>query len=128
MKEISMKLVFFSIILAAPILSGQTLKAPTVPDKIADQFAPAPYAGQRIEGVLGDRMRVNLEGRLLHLDEKAVLQSFQHRPGEHPWAGEHVDKFLHAAVNTWLYTHDERLKTLMDRVARELVATLLPDG
>jgi DUF1680 family protein len=123
-----MKLLFLSIIWAASILSGQTLKTPAVPDNMADQFVPAPYAGQRIEGILGDRMRVNLEGRLLHLDEKAVLRCFQHRPGEHPWAGEHAGKFLHAAVNTWLYTHDERLKTLMDRVARELVATQLPDG
>jgi DUF1680 family protein len=123
-----MKRLFLSIILAAPILSSQTLKAPAVPDKIADQFVPAPYAGQRVEGILGERMRVNLEGRLLHLDETRVLKGFQQRPGEQDWIGEHAGKFLHAAVNTWLYTGDERLKTLMDRVVRELLPTQLPDG
>jgi len=123
-----MKCLFFLIVSAAPILSGQTFKAPVVPDKTADRFVPAPYAGQRIEGILGDRMRVNLEGRLLHLDETRVLKGFQQRPGEQDWIGEHAGKFLHAAANTWLYTGDERLKALMDRVVRALLAAQLTDG
>ena len=117
-----------SICCALLIFSGQALSAAVVPDQVADQFVPAPYEGQQIGGILGDRMEVNLKGRLLHLDEQAVLQGFQHRPGEQAWCGEHAGKFLHAAANTWLYTHDENLKTLMDRVARELIATQLPDG
>jgi hypothetical protein len=110
------------------VLSGLSARAGAVSDKITDQFVPAPYENQRIDGILGDRMAVNLNGRLLHLDEQTVLQGFQHRPGEQAWCGEHAGKFLHAAANTWMYTHDENLKTLMDRVARELIATQLPDG
>ncbi len=111
-----------------PVILAQTLKTPVVADAVADRFVPAPYAGQRIEGVLGERMRVNLEGRLLNVDEKEILDCFRHRPGKQAWAGEHAGKFLDAAANAWLYTKDERLKTLMDRVARELIATQLPDG
>src|SRR5262249_36051442 len=70
----------------------------------------------------------NLEGRLLHLDEPRALAGFLKRPGDHPWIGEHAGKFLDAAANTWLYTHDPRLKTLMDRVASELMSAQLPDG
>ena len=102
--------------------------ATVVSDKVADQFVPARYGDQQIGGILGDRMEVNLNGRLLHFDEQAVLRGFQHRPGEQAWCGEHAGKFLHAAANTWLYTHDENLKTLMDRVARELIAAQMPDG
>jgi DUF1680 family protein len=123
-----MKHLLFSIILAAPVLAGQTLKAAAAPDRIADRFVPAPYAGQRIEGLLGDRMRVNLEGRLLHLDEARVLKGFEQRPGEQDWIGEHAGKFLHAASNTWLYTGDPRLKAVMDRVVHALLAAQLPDG
>ena len=101
---------------------------PVVPDKVADRFTPAPFEAQRIDGILGDRMRVNLELRLLHVDEPGILDCFRHRPGPQAWAGEHAGKFLHAAVNTWLYSSDQRLKTLMDRVARELISTQLPDG
>jgi hypothetical protein len=93
-----------------------------------DRFIPAPYQDQTISGVLGDRMKVNLEGRLLRVDEKSITDGFHHRPGSHPWIGEHAGKFLHAAVNTWELTGDERLKTLMDRIARSIIAGQLPDG
>ena len=97
-------------------------------DKVTDRFVPAPYTAQHIEGLLGDRMKVNLEGRLLNVDEKEILDCFRHRPGKQAWAGEHAGKFLDAAANAWLYSKDERLKVLMDRMARELIATQLPDG
>ncbi|MFN7993592.1 MAG: glycoside hydrolase family 127 protein [Bryobacteraceae bacterium] len=110
----------WSILLGAP--------APVVPDKVHDRFVPASYEGQKIEGLLGRRMQVNLEGRLLHVDEARLLAGFQHKPGEQDWIGEHAGKFLHAAGNTWLYTHDERLKGIMDRIARGLIAAQGADG
>jgi DUF1680 family protein len=99
-----------------------------VQDKVQDRFVPAPYERQKIEGLLGRRLQVNLEGRLLHVDEARLLAGFQHRPGEQEWIGEHAGKFLHAAGNTWLYTHDERLKRIMDRIAQGLIAAQGPDG
>ncbi len=101
---------------------------PAVPDKVPDLFTPAPFGAQEIGGLLAERMRVNLEDRLLHLDETGVIEGFQHRPGKQDWIGEHAGKFLDAAANTWEYTHDARLKTLMDRVAAELIAAQMPDG
>jgi DUF1680 family protein len=115
-------------LLALAAFAAQPAKSPVVPDKLPDRFVPAAFANQKIEGVLGDRMRVNLEGRLLHVDEKSLIDCFEHRPGPQDWAGEHAGKFLHAAASTWLYTDDPRLKTLMDRMAREVIATQLPDG
>lgn len=123
-----MRMLLAALICAWPAIALPAVKAPVVPDKVADQFVPAQFGGQKIEGLLGERMRVNLEGRLLHVDEKGILKGFQQRPGEQDWIGEHAGKFLHAAVNTWLYSGDERLKTLMDRVVRAQIATQLPDG
>ena len=45
-------------------------------------------------------MRINLEGRLLHVDEKGLIEGFQNRPGKQDWIGEHAGKFLDAAANT----------------------------
>ncbi len=104
------------------------LPQPVVTNKVADEFIPAPFEQQQIGGLLAERMRVNLEGRLLHVDEQAILEGFQHRPGKQEWIGEHAGKFLDAAANTWLSTHDQRLKSLMDRVAHSLIAAQLPDG
>lgn len=109
-----------------PRLAG--VPQPVVSDKVADRFVPAPLDRQRIQGLLGRRMKVNLEGRLLRVDEPALLEGFQKPPGVHPWIGEHIGKFLDAASKTWAYTGDERLKTMLDRMARDLMATQLPDG
>jgi uncharacterized protein len=115
-----LKTFIISSICFVPVLLGQ--------DQVVDRFVPAAISSQRIEGFLGERMRVNLEGRLLNVDEAGILDCFRHRPGKQAWAGEHAGKFLDAAANTWLYTKDERLKTLMDRVAKELIAAQMPDG
>jgi DUF1680 family protein len=121
----------FGLILSAlPLFAAAPVKAPepVVAARIEDRFIPAPYQTQRIEGIIGERMRVNLEQRLLRIDEQALLEGFQNRPGKHPWIGEHIGKYLHAGANTWLYTGDPRLKTQMDRMVRALIAAQLPDG
>ncbi len=115
-----------ALFLCLPALAE--LPKPAVSDKIQDRFVPAAYDTQKLDGFLAERMRVNLQGRLLHVDEPALLDGFRHRPGKHPWIGEHIGKFLDAGANTWLYTHDAQLKTMMDRMARALIATQLPDG
>ena len=99
-----------------------------LPAAAQDRFVPAPYKGQTIGGVLGERMKINLEKRLLRVDEKSITDGFHNRPGTHPWIGEHAGKFLHAAANSWELSGDERLKTLMDRIARSVIAGQLPDG
>jgi DUF1680 family protein len=117
----------FRLILV-PALTAASVWAAAVPDRVADKFTPAPFERQRIEGLLGERMRVNLEGRLLHVDEPRLLRGFEQPPGEQAWIGEHIGKYLDAACNTWRYTHDSRLKAQMDRMARRLMATQRPDG
>jgi DUF1680 family protein len=115
-----------TIALALPLYAA--IPKPVVADKVADKFISAPFDQQEITGFLGERMRVNLKGRLLRVDENGLISGFQKRPGSHPWIGEHVGKFLHAAANTYEFTHDAKLKALMDRLAMELIATQLPDG
>ena len=116
-----------AILLSLAIIAAAEPK-PVVTDKMADVFVPARFSVQTVEGLLGDRMRVNLEGRLLHVDETGIMEGFQHRPGKQDWIGEHAGKFLDAALNVWQYSHHERLKPLIDRVDRGLIAAQLPDG
>ena len=81
-----------------------------------------------IGGYAGNRYRMNLENRLLAVDEEGLLDGFINRPGKHRWIGEHIGKYLEAAANTWEITKDARLKTQMDRMFRRLIATQKPDG
>ncbi len=82
----------------------------------------------KLRGLLGYRFRANEQNRLLSMSEDALLSGFRKRPGVQAWIGEHVGKWLHAAVLTWQNTGNSELKAQMDRVVSELIATQEPDG
>ena len=115
----------YLLILASLALPAQQ---PKVEIKIQDVLVPANFEGQKIGGLLGERMRLNLEGRLLHIEEEALLAGFEKRPGNHPWIGEHIGKYLHAASNTFRFTKNEALGTQMARMALRLMQTQKADG
>ncbi|MCL4180578.1 MAG: glycoside hydrolase family 127 protein [Verrucomicrobia bacterium] len=98
------------------------------PARLADAVElPSPSA-MLLEGFLGFRVQNNAMNRLLLVNEEPLLAGFRNKPGSHPWIGEHVGKWLHAATLAWSYTGDPNLRAKIDRVARELVATQEPDG
>jgi len=99
---------------------------PILPNKVSDKYTPAYY--QNIGGLLGYRLNVNLEKRLLKIDSGILLSGFKKRPGAQTWIGEHVGKFLFSASKTYAYSHDERIKHLMDDMVRKYVACQMPDG
>ena len=103
-----------------------TLINPLVPNRIPDKYIPAHY--QNIGGYLGYRLDVNLNKRLLQIDSATILSGFEHRPGSQTWIGEHVGKFLFSASKTYAYTHDPRLKQLMDAIVHTYIACQQPDG
>ncbi len=90
--------------------------AEPVKDKVTDVYTPADFTQQKIEGLLGDRMTINEQKRLLNVDEVGILEGFQHRPGKQAWIGEHAGKFLHAAANvTGSMTATRSSQEKMDR-------------
>jgi DUF1680 family protein len=99
---------------------------PIVPNRIADKYIPASY--QNIGGYLGYRLNVNLEKRLLRIDSAIILSGFEKRPGTQTWIGEHVGKFLFSASKTYSYTHDSRLRQMMDAIAQTYISCQLSDG
>ena len=106
--------------------NSSSLTEPIIPNKIADKYIPAQY--QNIGGLLGYRMNVNLEKRLLKIDSAILLSGFRHRPGSQTWIGEHVGKFLFSASKTYTYTHDARIKHLMDDMVQKYIVCQMPDG
>jgi DUF1680 family protein len=81
-----------------------------------------------IGGWLGARIAANEKNRLLAVDTEPLLAGYRKRPGSHPWIGEHVGKWLHAAALAWAYTGDPALRSKLDRVAADLCACQEPDG
>jgi len=101
---------------------------PLVKNAIPDTFTSVPLQNQQYFGYLNTRFTQNLEERLLNVDEFGLMGSYLHRPGIHPWAGEHVGKYLETACNVWKLTHNVALKKQMDRMMYELINTQIEDG
>lgn len=101
---------------------------PIVVNKVKPFFTPVPFQNQQLQGYLGKRMQQNLTERLLKLDEEGTLDGYLQRPGHHPWAGEHIGKYLEAACNVWKNTGNMQLKAQMDRMMYQLINAQLADG
>jgi DUF1680 family protein len=119
------KIIFWA--LATLLGFGQAFgQAPVIADKVTDKLTPCTEVA--MTGMLDERMRINLEKRLLAIDSATLLSGFEHRPGAQVWIGEHVGKFLFTAANVWRYTHDPRLMALAQAMEKSYIGTQLPDG
>ena len=107
-------LLFNSLVIVSQAADLKKIKLhdPIIPNNVKDKYIPAYY--ENIEGLLGYRMNINLEKRLLQIDSAILLSGFRKRPGSQTWIGEHVGKFLFSASNTYKYTNDARIKQLLD--------------
>ncbi|RYG22549.1 hypothetical protein EON82_16755 [bacterium] len=109
--------------------SGQMpIRMDKVAAKLPEVVSLAEPAEVQLNGFLGDRVAKNERVRLLNVDEDDLLDGYRKRPGRHPWIGEHVGKFLHAATLAYAQTGDQRLGAKVKRVAKGLIATQEPDG
>ncbi|HKK63996.1 MAG TPA: beta-L-arabinofuranosidase domain-containing protein [Bacteroidales bacterium] len=81
------------------------------------------------DGLLGERGNLWRNNRMWDIAESGYLiGGFENRPGVHPWQGEHLGKWLHAATLAYNITGDEHLKDKMDEMVERLLATQLEDG
>ncbi len=99
-----------------------------VPDKLPGAAVMVPSSKVRVEGWLGQRIAVNAAGRLSTVDLEPLLAGFRKKPGSHPWIGEHIGKWMHAAALAWANTGEPLLKTRLDYAARSLIAAQEADG
>jgi len=100
-------------------------KVPAALPDAAELLSPSAI---RIDGWLGARIKANEKNRLLVVDTEPLLAGYRKKPGTHPWIGEHVGKWMHAATLAWVNTGDTALREKLDRVAAELIAAQEPDG
>ncbi len=102
--------------------------APLINGSIQPKFRSNIGQNSVYTGYLGKRFTQNLSERLLKVDEFGLIGSYLDRPGIHPWAGEHVGKYLEAGCNVWQLTQDKELKKQMDRIMFVLINCQKEDG
>lgn len=115
--------------------SALTLDAapvPAVPDQVVpllpDVVRPLDPGLVHVGGWLGGRIDANAAHRLAVVDTEPLLAGFKQKPGSHPWIGEHIGKWLHAATLAWAYSGDVALRRKLDGVVAELIGAQEPDG
>jgi DUF1680 family protein len=121
-----------SLVLVTPINAWQKSGSIPVPailePVVADKTYPMSPNSVEITSLLSERLRAHTFGRIMNIDEDVLLSGFRTRPGSHPWIGEHVGKWLHAASLLWLWSQDPGLHEKITRVAKGLIATQDDDG
>ncbi len=111
--------------------AGADARAPLafrVAPRLADAAELLAPSALQLRGWLGERVASNASHRLLNVDTAPLLAGFQHKPGSHPWIGEHVGKWLHAATLAWASNGDPALRSKLDQVASDLIAAQESDG
>jgi DUF1680 family protein len=99
---------------------------PVVANVVRDKFTAS--LDEHLDGLLGERIDINMEKRLLRIDSAILLSGFRNRPGSQTWIGEHVGKFLFSASKTYHYTNDPQIRRLSDAMVKEYIKCQLPDG
>lgn len=90
-----------------------------------------PLPGMLEGGVLSERVELWENNRLWHMvdaQDEYLLSGFESRPGRHPWQGEHVGKWLHAATLAYERTHDEKLGETLKNIVERLLASQESNG
>ena len=118
--------------LAPFCLASAAVPQAPIPFKVAaqmpDAVEPLDPTAVHVQGWLGARIDANVRARLEVVDTVPLLAGYLKRPGDHPWIGEHVGKWLHAATLAWAYTGDPALRQKLDQVAAQLISAQEPDG
>jgi DUF1680 family protein len=125
-------LAYLIVAAGSSLWTATMLGADPRPDRVAPTMIdlielPSP-ASVQLQGYLGARVNANEQNRLAKVDLEPLLAGFRKKPGSHPWIGEHIGKWMHAATLAWANTGDQELRTKLDYAAAELIKAQEPDG
>jgi uncharacterized protein len=117
---------------AARDTAGRSRARPRVAEKVPDRCGASEFETVQLNGLLSDRMTINVNERLLRIDAQTFLAGFINRDHagqfDGAWVGEHAGKFLDAACNALRYREQTDLRALTDKVARTLMSCQEADG
>jgi len=106
---------------------SNSVSAQKTSERVHSVWRPLPSVQEG--GLLAERLELWRKKRLWHMvDSGYLLSGFEKRPGIHPWQGEHVGKWLHAATLAYEQTRDEKLGKTLKQTVERLLAAQEPNG
>ena len=128
------RLRIFAAVVCAAGLTGRGFTAP-VPERGAIAFDSMPEARFAFEGVVGERVRANIDGWLIPAPDAnpGMIEMFRMRDRQPPpklvdWAGEFAGKYLISAVQTLRLSDRVDLRDRVRSFVGELLSTQAEDG
>ncbi|MHC4403986.1 MAG: beta-L-arabinofuranosidase domain-containing protein [Planctomycetota bacterium] len=118
-----------TFVLVTALISGVGAagKRPVAAPRAVDVARPVRAFG--IGGILGQRLEIWRRHRLKRVGrDPFLLDGFRSPPGRHPWQGEHVGKWLHAATLAYDATGDKEIAAILRRAVDELVDSQHANG
>ncbi|MEI8290626.1 MAG: beta-L-arabinofuranosidase domain-containing protein [Verrucomicrobiota bacterium] len=113
--------------IATPNPSPDALSLKVFAPVISDQFTPVPIEQVKLTGLLGKHID-SVPGRLFNGQRETYLNVFEHPTDTNIWQAEHIGKWLESACNQMAYTHDAKLRALVDKTVARLIELQQPDG
>lgn len=102
--------------------------ADPVKPAVNDALAPLPSGSMRLTGPMGDAIQTCIQGRIRGQNIADLIRPFAERPETELWQTEFWGKWFTSAVAAYRYQPEADLKAIVDRAAKELMATQTPDG
>jgi DUF1680 family protein len=101
---------------------------PVVEYLVADQMQAVDYDNQQIDGLIGSRLKSNIDKALLNYPVEEYLRTY-HGDRMARWpAGEYLGKYMQADAASFQYTGNRALADQMAAVAEAWIASLPKDG
>ena len=126
-----MKKLFFTslLICTAILLSGQRpLTKPESLNTVLDKIHSYSPNSIKIEGYLGDKIKLVIGQRIKNQDVDYLVEPFRHKNETHLWQTEFWGKWIQSAIAAYDYNRDPEMLLIIHKAITELLATQMPSG
>lgn len=102
--------------------------AEPVTPAVNDSLAPLPSGSVRLTGPVGEAIQTCIKGRIQAQSIADLIRPFAERPETELWQTEFWGKWFTSAAAAYRYQPDPEMRAIVDRAAKDLMATQTPDG
>lgn len=94
----------------------------------AQSKVPVPHVNTKIGGYLGQKIDLCISERIKKQDVQHLIEPFQSRKETRLWQTEFWGKWILSAIAAYEYNSDPELFKIIQKAAKDLIATQTPDG
>lgn len=122
-KHVAMLVTVATIVFPLSTRAGEPVQA-----KVHDALALLAPGAVHIGGHVGSQIDLSIRQRVAAQDVEELLRPFRERKDTRQWRSEFWGKWITSAIAAYRYTGDPKLRAIIDRAVKGLLATQSADG